>query len=136
MWTRPVIGGILAFCFLFLTAALILPRVVCPPDGCSTQAEKTVSDLSGYQSLLDVFHLECGRYPTTEEGLNALHTAPMSLKDKWGPHPYTDRTSFNDSWGNPYQYTSNDPNRYTLKNYGKDGQPGGEGEDADIEVGP
>jgi general secretion pathway protein G len=120
---------------LAVISALCLPRVVGGGDRGGPRTG-VGSELATYKSLLDHFHLDCGRYPTTEEGLNALHVAPASLKDKWGPQPYTDKTSFNDPWGNPYLYLSNDPNQYTLKSYGEDGQPGGDGYAADIEAEP
>lgn len=135
MWKKRLLRGFIVFLAIVVLTALFVPRVVGLGNGRS-HFSRVHSELSTYKSLLDHFHLDCGRYPTTEEGLDALHVVPASLKDKWGPQPYTDKTSFDDPWGNPYLYLSNDPNQYTLKSYGEDGQPGGEGYAADIEAEP
>ena len=126
-----------AICLLVLAvlAALILPRVVGAGDRGGPRTG-VGPELATYKSMLDHFHLDCGRYPTTEEGLNALHVAPASLKGKWGPQPYTDKTTFNDPWGNPYLYASDGPDHYTLRSLGEDGQIGGKGYGADVKVGP
>jgi general secretion pathway protein G len=115
---------------LAVLAALVVPKIVGSGDKAKYQAAQ--SEISTYKSLLDHFHLDCGRYPTTEEGLEALHTAPSGLEGKWGPQPYTDKTVFNDPWGNPYVYEANGNSDYVLKSYGQDGQEGGDGYNADI----
>lgn len=115
---------------LAVLAALVVPKIVGAGDKAKYQA--AISEVSTYKGLLDHFHLDCGRYPTTEEGLAALHSAPSGLEGKWGPSPYTDKTNFLDPWGNEYHYESDGGSSYTLKSYGQDGQEGGEGYNADI----
>lgn len=80
---------------------------------------------------LDQFRLDTGHYPNTEEGLAALITRP-SNQPKWDG-PYLTKNVPSDPWGNPYLYKSpGDHGEYDLFSNGKDGQPGGEGEAADI----
>lgn len=80
---------------------------------------------------LDNFRLDVGRYPTVQEGLAALVTKPAGV-DKWAG-PYLKKDVPLDPWGHPYAYkvpgTKGD---YAVISYGRDGQPGGDGEDADI----
>jgi len=79
---------------------------------------------------LDAFRLDTGRYPTTAEGLNALNVDPGV--DGWSG-PYLKKTTPNDPWNKPYQYQSPGTHgEYDLYSYGKDGVPGGEGENKDI----
>ena len=86
-------------------------------------------------TALYTFHLDVGRYPTTQEGLRALLTRPPDLT-KWDG-PYFRRKEIPkeipyDPWGYAYVYISNDPQSYELLSYGADGLPGGEGVNADI----
>lgn len=115
---------------LAVLAALVVPRIVGAGDQAKFKAAQ--SEVSTYKGLLDRFHLDVGRYPTTEEGLEALHTAPSGTEGKWGPQPYTDKTTFLDPWGNPYVYEADGTSDYVLKSYGQDGQEGGEGYNADV----
>lgn len=102
-------------------AALVVPNIM----GASGKAKIAAahSDLTGISGFLDGFELDCGRYPTTEEGLDALSNAPSSLGSKW-KGPYAKKPVLNDPWGNPYQYESTG-DHYTVKSYGADGQEGG-----------
>ncbi len=106
---------------LAVLAALVVPRIVGQSGTAKIGAAKT--DLSGISSLLDQFQLDCGRYPTTEEGVDALSNAPSGLEGKW-KGPYPKKPIANDPWGNPYVYENNGSN-YTLKSYGSDGTEGG-----------
>ena len=80
---------------------------------------------------IDNYRLDVGRFPTAEEGLQALVVKPPSA-DKWAG-PYLKKDVPLDPWGHPYVYqvpgTKGD---YVVISYGRDGQPGGSGEDADI----
>jgi general secretion pathway protein G len=116
---------------LGILAALIVPRVV----GRASDAKiaKARSDLSELGNLLQQFRLDTGRYPTTEEGLQALRVAPADVQGWKGPYPTKDIP--NDPWGNPYIYEypgSSGTDSIKLMSYGSDGQQGGEGEAADI----
>jgi general secretion pathway protein G len=80
---------------------------------------------------LDQFRLDTGHYPTMEEGLGGLVTRSPS-EPKWDG-PYLTKNVPADPWGNPYVFKiPGDHGEYDLLSYGKDGQPGGEGEAADI----
>ena len=117
---------------LGILAALIVPRVVGKTADAKIAAAKT--DLSTLSSALANFRLDCDRYPTTEEGLNALRVQPSGINNWKGP--YLDKDVPNDPWQNPYQYSAPGPdgNGYQIMSYGSDGAQGGEGDAADIVV--
>ena len=72
-----------------------------------------------------------GNFPSTEEGLNALMVKPAAAA-KWGG-PYLSKAVPADPWGKPYIYRSpGSKGDYELLSYGKDGQPGGSGDAADV----
>jgi general secretion pathway protein G len=111
-----------------LLAALVGPRLF-PKLGkgkqsaCSAQIE-----LIGQG--LDHFRLDVGRYPTTQEGLNALMA--NSGIEKWDG-PYLKKALPSDPWGKPFHYQCpGSHGEYDLFSYGRDGAPGGEGEDKDV----
>jgi general secretion pathway protein G len=80
---------------------------------------------------LDQFRLDVGRYPSSEEGLQALNSAPAG-EGRWAG-PYLQKAVPMDPWGNPYQYKSpGERGEYDLYSFGKDGQAGGQDEAADI----
>lgn len=115
-------------------AALIVPNVMKRVG--EARAASVKSDEATLASALNQFRLDCDRYPTAEEGLNALVTAPAGLEGK-AKEPYLTKTPVpNDPWGNPYVYqvtgSANASETFTLASYGSDGQPGGAGDAADI----
>jgi general secretion pathway protein G len=98
------------------------------------KSEVTVAhaQIEAFEKSLDTFRLDVGRYPTTEEGLNALMSAPPSIAAKWNG-PYLKKGVPLDPWGHPYQYRAPGPKGdYEIVSLGKDGQAGGSGEAADI----
>jgi general secretion pathway protein G len=111
-----------------LIAALVGPRLF-PKLGKGKQsAAKAQIELLG--QALDQFRLDTGRYPTTQEGLIALMVNPNI--DRW-EGPYLKKDLPNDPWGKPYIYQCPGTHgEYDLFSYGRDGSPGGEGEDADV----
>ena len=81
---------------------------------------------------LDMFKLEVGRYPTTQEGLQALITAPTGVTNWNGPY-WKKSTLPKDPWTNEYKYASpGQHGPYDVWSYGADGKEGGEGTDKDI----
>lgn len=75
--------------------------------------------------------LDVGHYPSTEQGLAALLAKPAD-EPKWAG-PYLSKALPKDPWGHDYQYRSpGEHGDYDLLSFGKDGRPGGEGEDADL----
>ena len=89
------------------------------------------AQLDALEKALDHYRLDTGRYPTTEQGLAALNERPAN-EAKWGG-PYLKKAVPNDPWGKPYQYKApGEHGEYDLLSFGKDGQPGGTGENEDI----
>lgn len=111
-----------------LLAALVAPKLF-PKLGKGKQAAaKAQIELLG--QALDQFRLDVGRYPTSQEGLNALVTNPGV--PNW-EGPYLKKALPNDPWGKSYAYMCpGSHGEYDLYSLGRDGSPGGEGEDADI----
>lgn len=97
------------------------------------KSEVTVAkaQIEAFEKALDTFRLDVGRYPTTEEGLNSLLAQPASAT-KWNG-PYLKKAVPPDPWGRAYTYRSpGSKGDYEVISYGKDGQPGGDAEHADI----
>ncbi len=112
-------------------AAMIVPRLI----GRTGQAKHTAAkgDLATIRSMLEAFRIDCGRYPTTDEGLNALREAPADVEG-W-KEPYAQKAIAPDPWGREYVYEhpgSGGDDTYYLYSLGKDGAEGGEGENEDI----
>lgn len=111
-------------------AALVGPRLV----GHSTEARITAAktQIELFRQALETFRMHAGRYPTTQEGLEALQTSPAGLGSWRGP--YLSRGVPKDPWGNPYTFKSpGDQGReFEIVALGSDAQPGGVGEAADV----
>lgn len=83
------------------------------------------------ENALDQYRLDAGHYPSTDLGLAALFSPPAN-EPRWAG-PYMKKTPPADPWGNPYVYRMpGEHAEFDLLSYGKDGQPGGSGEAADI----
>ncbi len=113
-----------------LLAALVGPRLIGKKEGAEVQAARAQIEMFG--TALDAFRLDVGRYPTTEEGLDALIHKPASA-DRWdGPYLRKELIP-TDPWKHPYVYKSpGDHGPYDIVSYGADGTPGGEGNNHDI----
>lgn len=114
---------------LGLLAGLAAPRVMEQLGGAKSKAAKLqVKNLS---TALDMIRLDIGRYPTQQEGLDAL-VKPISNLSTWHG-PYIDKTaSLTDPWGNPYHYRQpGQHGPYDLYSLGADNAEGGEGENQD-----
>ena len=113
-----------------LLASLVAPQVIKHLSTAkSATARIQVQKLAG---VLDIFHLEVGRYPTQEEGLAALVEKPWE-SERWNGPYIKNREALIDPWGQPYVYRI--PGReadYDLYTLGADGQEGGDGENRDI----
>jgi general secretion pathway protein G len=93
-----------------------------------TQARSQIQE---FESVLDMFRLEVGRYPTTDEGLQALRVKPSGVENWDGPYLKKDVPI--DPWGHPYVYKCpGQHGDFDLYSLGGDGQEGGEGDAADI----
>ncbi len=97
------------------------------------KSERTVakSQIDGFGRALDAYRLDVGHYPTTEQGLASLYVRPTD-ESKWNG-PYLQKSPPDDPWGHPYIYRARDGGaEFDLLSLGKDGQPGGDGENADV----
>lgn len=93
------------------------------------------AQIESFGTALDAYRLDSGRYPTTTQGLAALWQKPVIDPPSTWTEPYLRKPVPNDPWGRPYLYAApGTVNRasYDLLTYGADGQPGGDGENADI----
>ncbi len=97
------------------------------------KSEVTIAkaQIESFEKALDTYRLDVGNYPTSEEGLNALLIKPATAA-KWNG-PYLKKDVPLDPWGNTYTYRApGNKSDFEIISYGKDGQPGGTGENADI----
>ena len=112
-----------------LLAALVAPRFVRQEEKAKLKAAQAQIELLG--TALDTFRLDVGRYPTTQEGLEALRRQPSGVQ-KWDG-PYLKKGVPLDPWGKAYIYHSpGEHGPYDLLSYGADGAQGGEGDNRDI----
>lgn len=117
---------------LGILAAVVVPRIMDNPD--KARAVKAKQDIRTLESSLNLYKLDNFRYPTTDQGLEALVSKPSGGSElrNWKEGGYVDRLP-KDPWGNDYQYLNPGVHGaidiYTL---GADGTEGGEGPDADI----
>lgn len=89
------------------------------------------AQIDGLHKALDQYRLDTGRYPNTEQGLAALRARPGD-EQKWAG-PYLTKAVPKDPWGNDYVYRQpGEHGEFDLSSLGRDGRPGGDGEDADL----
>ena len=111
-------------------AALIVPNVLDRADDARATAAKT--DVNNLMQALKLYRLDNQRYPTTEQGLQALVAKPATPPVPTNWKPYVEKLP-NDPWGRPYQYLNPGvKGEIDVMSFGADGQPGGEGNNADI----
>jgi general secretion pathway protein G len=117
---------------LGVLAALIAPKLMDRPDEARKVAAK--QDIATLVQALKLYRLDNMRYPSTEQNLQALVVKPglSPVPQNWKAGGYLDRLP-KDPWGYPYVYLSPGRNgEFDVFSMGADGQPGGEGNDADI----
>jgi len=115
---------------LGLLAGLVGPQVLRYLGGAKSDTARLQIEELG--AGLDLYHLETGRYPTTEEGLSALVEQPAGISNWNGPY-LKKKTVPGDPWGNEYHYRSPGENgMYDLYSLGQDNMEAGEGDAADI----
>ena len=115
---------------LGLLAGIVGPRVLKYLG--SAKSDTAHLQIEEIGAGLDLFHLEVGRYPTTEEGLQALASAPTDVNGWNGPY-LKKRAIPDDPWGNDYHYEyPGEHGDYELFSLGRDASDGGQGEDEDI----
>lgn len=114
---------LLVLVILGVLAALVVPRFT----GRSQQARETAAqtDITRIATSISSFEIDTGRYPTTDEGLDALMSQPSNVTGWHGP--YLERAP-RDPWGNEYQYRypgQRNPQGFDLWSFGPDGRDGG-----------
>jgi general secretion pathway protein G len=116
---------------LGLLATLVAPRMVGRAD--DARRTKAIADMKGIEQALELYRLDSGGYPTTEQGLEALVRRPdrLPVPRAWNPNGYLERVPL-DPWGHAYVYVA-DGGRYRLECLGADGVEGGEGTFADLD---
>lgn len=117
-----------------ILATLIVPRIMGRPDEARVTAAK--HDIGAITQALKLYRLDIGRYPTSEQGLNALVVQPSiePVPQNWKSGGYLDRMP-KDPWGFPYQYSNpGSKSEIDVYSYGGDSKPGGSGNDADIGI--
>ena len=122
---------------LALLAGLVAPQIFGRVSEARGATARTQIELLG--TALDNYRLDNGAYPATEQGLSALREKPTRapVPANWRG-PYLRKDVPNDPWGRPYIYRfpgERNATTYDLSSLGRDGRPGGTGEDADIGVG-
>lgn len=115
---------------LGLLAALAGPKVIGYLGGAKSDTAQL--QIEEFGSALDLYHLEVGKYPSTQEGLQALVQQPSGV-EKW-KGPYLKKKEVpKDPWGNDYKYESpGQHGAYDLSSLGADGKEGGDGENKDL----
>jgi general secretion pathway protein G len=117
---------------LSVLGALVVPQIIDKVD--VAKVKRAQSDIRAIQTALDLYRLDNFKYPTTEQGLQALVKQPADPTiTNYAASGYL-KSLPKDPWGNIYQYVSpgTDGRDYDIITYGRDGKPGGEGYDADI----
>lgn len=109
---------------LGILAALIVPNIINRPQ--QARITKAKTDILSIQNALDLYKLDNGAYPTTEQGLQALVTRPTTdpIPPSWNASGYLQSLPM-DPWGVPYQY-ANDNDKVTIFSYGPSGKSGGD----------
>ena len=111
-------------------AALIVPNVLERADEARVTAART--DINNLMQALKLYKLDNQRYPTAEQGLQALIAKPSAMPVPPNWKPYLEKLP-NDPWGRPYQYLNPGvKGEIDVMSFGADGQAGGEGKNADI----
>ena len=113
-----------------ILVSVIAPNVMGRPD--TARREVTRSDLVAIGNALDMYRLDNGAYPSTDQGLDALIAKPSGFPEprNWGPEPYLKKMPV-DQWGNDFVYVS-DGGSFELVSLAADGEEGGEDEAADL----
>ncbi len=117
---------------LGILVGIVVPRILDRPE--EARRTRAAADIRGIGEALGMFRLDNGFYPSTEQGLRALVEKPQTgrIPTRYPDNGYLRRIPL-DPWGNPYVYLSPGlHDEYDLLSYGADGEPGGEGNNAEI----
>jgi len=119
---------------LGILAALVVPKIVSRPE--QARLVKAKQDVLAIQDAMDLYKLDNGFYPSTDQGLQALVTPPTAppVPQNYKSEGYLQRVPM-DPWGRPYHYLNpgvHNANGIDIFTYGPSGQPGGTGDNATI----
>jgi len=118
---------------LAILATIIVPKIMKRPE--EARRTKAIMDVKAIETALNLYRLDNGNYPSTEQGLDALVTKPTTgvIPKNWKEGGYLDKVP-KDPWGNSFVYLSPGLHKeFDLESFGADGVDGGEGKDADVE---
>lgn len=117
---------------LGILAAIVVPKIMDRPD--EARVTRAKQDVRALEAALQLYKLDNFRYPSTDQGLQALVEKPSGSPEakRWKEGGYMDRLP-KDPWGNDYQYLNPGvKGAIDIMSLGADGQPGGEGADQDV----
>ena len=124
-----LIEMLIVMVILGLLAALVGPRMFGKVGKSRQKAAK--AQIALFETALDTYRLDTSKYPTTEQGLQALRTKPDGV-ERWDG-PYLPKDVPLDPWGHAYEYRSpGEHGEYDIISLGADGTAGGEGENEDV----
>lgn len=138
--TRPTRGRVgftllemlVVLIIMGLMVAFVAPRVVGYVSG--GRVTTTKAQIGSLAAAIERFHLDVGRHPTEEEGLQALVQRPQSIEESVWKGPYLEKDFVPlDGWDREFLYLFDDNGRFVVRSLGADGRPGGEGENADLD---
>lgn len=125
---------IIVVAILGLLVALVAPRLTGNLEKSKITTTKT--QIANLSTSIEQFYLEVGRYPSQEEGLEALVERPSSVPEEKWTGPYTEKDVLpRDGWDRPFEYeppSEENNNRYLIRSLGADGRLGGEKTDSDL----
>jgi len=137
--TRPGAQGytlleIMVVVFILgLLVTIVAPRIMGRTD--EARVTSAIANMKSIEQALNLYRLDNGTYPTTEQGLEALVTRPTAppIPRAWRSEGYLPRVPL-DPWGNAFVYVLATPQRYALRSLGSDGVEGGDGLAGDIDA--
>jgi general secretion pathway protein G len=121
---------------LSILAVIVVPKIMDLPAKAKVSSAKT--QIASFKTALVKYQSDNDRYPSTEQGLNALVMKPESdpIPQNWSEGGYIDKKTVPlDPWNHPYTYTCEDGQNYEIISFGADGKEGGTGVNADIKSG-
>ena len=124
---------LIVFAIILILTATVGFMAINSLEKARVAAAKT--QIESFYTALEAYYIDCGNYPTTEQGFKALRKKPETSpsSNNWsGPYLYKDAPK--DPWGNDYEYLTPAPNgnEFGIRSLGADGLEGGEGKNADI----
>jgi len=132
-WTRgfSLIEVMVVVVILGILAALVVPRIISRPE--EAKITKAKQDVLSIQTAMDLYRLDNGFYPSTDQGIKALVTKPTSdpVPQNWKSGGYL-RSVPKDPWDRPYRYVNLGSANIEIFTYGADNKPGGTGSNATI----